>query len=83
MLDLDSTTAQPRLHAASTRMNTIGSFSTSRGAQIPPEKLDVPHDPPERVPFDLDLAAFLANFAFETYRVRTALPTYEYVLFEA
>lgn len=30
---------------------------------------DFPHEPPERVPFDLDVAVFLANFAFEAYRV--------------
>lgn len=33
------------------------------------EKLRVPREPPERPPFDLDAAVFLADFAFEAYRV--------------
>lgn len=40
--------------------------------QIPVEKLRVPREPPERPPFDLDAAVFLADFAFEAYRVRGA-----------
>lgn len=38
------------------------------GFQIPMEKLRVPREPPERLPFDLDAAVFLADFAFEAYR---------------
>ena len=38
--------------------------------QIPVEKLRIPREPPERPPFDLDAAVFLADFAFEAYRVR-------------
>lgn len=43
--------------------------------QIPVEKLRVPREPPERPPFDLDAAVFLADFAFEAYRVRGARST--------
>lgn len=38
--------------------------------ELPLEDLDVPQAPPKRVPFDLDVAVFLADFAFESYRVR-------------
>lgn len=37
--------------------------------QVPVERLRVPREPPERRPFDLDAAVFLADFAFEAYRV--------------
>ena len=33
------------------------------------EVFDIPRKPPELVPFNLDTAVFLADFAFEAYRV--------------
>ena len=33
------------------------------------EGFDVPREPPELAPFNLDTAVFLADFAFEAYRV--------------
>ncbi|CAB1113920.1 unnamed protein product [Ectocarpus sp. CCAP 1310/34] len=38
------------------------------GTEVPVERLRVPREPPERRPFDLDAAVFLADFAFEVYR---------------
>lgn len=42
-------------------------FALSCVLQVPVERL--PREPPERRPFDLDAAVFLADFAFEAYRV--------------
>ncbi|CAN0380835.1 unnamed protein product [Ectocarpus sp. 12 AP-2014] len=42
--------------------------AVSPGIEIPVERLRVPREPPERRPFDLDAAVFLADFAFEVYR---------------